>query len=57
MKQKTKISSDKGVDLKMSVTKRIMSAHRKDKEKGSETFWETERSRVWGGQPKWSTIG
>ena len=55
-KQKTNISSDKGADLKMSVTKWIMNAHRKDKEKGSETFCETNHA-FGGGQPKRSTVG
>ena len=55
-KSKKKIKSNKGVDLKgLSVTQRILSACRKDKKEGYETF-EEPKGHTFGGQPKWSTV-
>ena len=46
-----KIKSHKGTDLKgLSVTQRIMNAHRKDKKEGYETF-EEGKGHMFGGIP------
>ena len=55
-KVKGKIKRNKGADLKgLSVTHRILSACRKDKKEGYETF-EEPKGHTSGGQPKRSTV-
>ena len=55
-KVKGKIKSNKGTDLKgLSVTQWILSACRKDKKEGYETF-EEPKGHTFGGQPKQSTV-
>ena len=55
-KSKEKIKSNKGTVLKgLSVTQRILSARRKDKKEGYETF-EEPKGHTFGGQPKRSTV-
>ena len=55
-KVKGKIKSNKAADLKgLSVTQRILSARKKDKKEGYETFEES-KGHTFGGQPKRSTV-
>ena len=55
-KSKEKIKSNKGAVLKgLSVTQWILSARKKDKKEGHETFEES-KGHTFGGQPKRSTV-